>query len=198
MIKIPSSSLVSAKFDAQAKMADIQLNDAEMKLKYNPAASDVKAVTATGPLTVGLANVVSVANTSAQVASRVAPQPPAQQPPAPQTPAYQYPAQTQANVPPPPEAQQAPVTAPPAVVYQPPYEYATASPYYYYPPDYYSSYYYPPYYYSYSYPNYWPYVGWPYLGFSIGIGPHFHGGCHDHFGFHGGFGAFHGGFGHHR
>ena len=162
-IRIPSESLVSAKFDAQNKTADIQLNDAQMKLKYNPATSDVKATTSAGTLTIALAKVTQVTRGSPQIARAVSPQ----------APAIQNPAQTQPGVAPPAtETQQAPVvTAPPAIVYpyyqsyQQPYQYATAAPYY--DPSYY---YYQPYYQPYY--NYWswPYVGWPYFGFSIGVG----------------------------
>jgi hypothetical protein len=201
-IKIPSSNLVSAQFDAQQKWADIRLNDAEMKLKYNPATSDLKATTAAGALTIALANVTQVGNVSAQRASNAAPQAApsqnmaqayAQQPPAasvPQAPpanAYQYP-------------------------YQYPYQYQYAQP----APDYgYGSVpYYGGSYYDYGGPYYggyygygWPYYGyygygWPYLGFGYGWGwgRGFRGGFHGGFGggFHGGGfhgGGFHGGFG---
>ncbi len=60
-INIPSSSLVSAQFDAEQKWAEIQLNDAQLKMRYNPAASNLKATTAVGPLAIALANVVKVA-----------------------------------------------------------------------------------------------------------------------------------------
>jgi hypothetical protein len=156
-IKIPSSSLVSAQFDVQQKWADIQLNDAQLKLRYNPASSDLKAATAVGPLTFALANVIKVAKESAEVSSATSPN----------AAANRNTAAGQGNVPPPATA------PPPTIVYQYPYQYPYVSP----APYYYS----PSYYYS---PYYWPgpYVGWPYIGIGIGWGRGFGGG-----GFHGGF-----------
>jgi hypothetical protein len=163
-INIPSSSLVSAQFDAEQKWAEIQLNDAQLKMRYNPAASSLKATTAVGPLNIALANVIKVSKGSVEVASGSAPQA-----------ASQYTAQPQQNVPPPSTAyaqQQPPATvAPPTVVYQYPYQYQYVRP----APYYYSPYYYSPYYSPY-------YYGWPgpYFGIGIGVGR--------------GFGRFYGGF----
>jgi hypothetical protein len=191
-IRIPSDSLVSAKFDAQKTTAEIRLNDAEMKLKYNPATSDVKATTSAGVMTIALANVTEVTKKSAQLASGSSAQ----------APASQSPAQTQASAPastaeaqgtPPVAEQPATVTVPPTVVYTNPEPYTYAPPYYYYSP-----YYYEPYYYA--VPG--PYIGGPIVGFSIGVGPGPHGGPPGGFrggppgGFRGGFGGgFRGGFG---
>lgn len=147
-INIPSSSLVSAQFDAEQKWAEIQLKDAQLKMKYNPAASKLNATTAVGPLNIALAKVIKVTNGSVQVAGGTAPQA-----------ASQYNAQPQAGAPPPSTSydQRAPAAAtPPTVVYQYPYQYYQPAPYYYYPPYYYSPYYY----------------GWPgpYFGIGIGVG----------------------------
>jgi hypothetical protein len=176
-IKIPSSSLVSARFDVDQKWADIQLNDAQLKLKYNPASSDVKATTAVGALTIGLSNVITVVKGSADLPSATAPKTVASQPSAP-PPAATYAQQ---------QPQQPPVAAAPTYQYPNPYPYVAPAPSYAYVPDYsYSApYAYSPYYgYGYGY-------GWPYFGFGFGWGRGyggFHGG-----GFHGGG---HGGGGH--
>jgi hypothetical protein len=157
-IRIPSSSLVSAQFDVQQKWADIQLNDAQLKLRYNPASSDLKATTAVGSLTFALANVIKVARGSAEVPNGTSPQ----------AAANQNTAANQGNVPQPPPA----TVAPPTVVYQYPYQYVSPAPYYYSPSYYYSPYYWPG-----------PYIEWPYIGIGIGWGRGFGWG-----GFHGGFG----------
>jgi hypothetical protein len=184
-IRIPSDSLVSAKFDAQNTTAHIRLNDAEMKLKYNPATSDVKATTSAGVMTIALANVTEVTKKSAQLASGSSAQAPATQSPA-QTPASAPTSAAEAQETPSVAEQPATVTVPPTVVYTnpQPYTYVTAPPYYYAP------YYYEPYYYA--APG--PYIGGPVVGFSIGVGPGFRGGPPG--GFRGGFGGgFRGGFG---
>jgi hypothetical protein len=165
-IKLPSSSVVSARFDAQQEWADIRLNGGELKMKYKPASSDLNATLAMGPLKIALTKVVSIENGSAEASSGVPP--------------------SQANVQQPPVAsvpQQPPETAsPPATVYQYPYQYAQPAPYYY---DYPYYDYWP--YYGLGYGYYgWPYIG---LGFGWGWGHGFHGG------FGRGFGGFHGGFG---
>ena len=166
-LKIPSSNLVSAQFDVEQKWADIQLNDAQLKLRYNPASSDVTAATAVGPLTIALANVIKIAKGSADVSSGTSSN----------AAASQNTAASQASVPPPATTY---VQQQPPVTYQ--YQYAPAVTYYG------SPYYYSPYYYSsYDYPSYYwggPYIGWPYFGFGFG---RYYGG------FHGGFGGFHGG-----
>ncbi|MGD1000821.1 MAG: hypothetical protein ABSA67_09010 [Candidatus Brocadiia bacterium] len=170
-INIPSSALVSAQFDAEQKWAEIQLNDAQLKMRYNPASSDLKATTAVGPLTIALANVIKVAKGSVQVASETAPQA-----------ASPYVVQPQPSVPPPATGytqQQPPAAAaPPTVVYQYPYQYQYVRPApYYYSPYYYSSSYYSPYYYG------WP---GPYFGIGIGVGRgygRFYGGFPGFFGF---------------
>jgi len=156
-IKIPSSSLVSVKLDAEQKWADIQLTDSQMKLRYNPATSELKATTSVGPLTIALANVIKIARASADVSSGTSPNA-----------AAQSAASSQPSAPPPAAtyAPQQPVAAsPPTAAYQ--YSY----PYQYYAPatTYYSPYYYSPYYGS------GPYVGWPCVGIGIGVGPRFRG-----------------------
>jgi hypothetical protein len=158
-IQIPSSNLVSVRFDAERKWADIRLTDAQMKLKYDPASGDLKATTSAGPLTIALSNVRSVARASAEVSAGISPNA-AQSRSA---------AASRAGVPP-PAAKSAPqqsLAAPPTVVYRYAYQYPYAP-----PATYYS---YSPYYYS---PRYWPgpYVGWPYFGIGIGAGPRFFGG----------------------
>lgn len=156
-IKIPSSSLVSVRLDAEQKWADIQLTDAQMKLRYNPASSELKATTLVGPLTIALANVIKIARASADVSTGTAPNAAAAPSVAPSRPSVTPPVAAYAP--------QQPVTAPPAPVY--PYSY----PYQYYAPatTYYSPYYYSPYYAS------GPYIGWPYVGIGIGVGPRFRG-----------------------
>ncbi len=156
-IKIPSSSLVSVRLDAEQKWADIQLTDAQMKLRYNPASSELKATTSVGPLTIALANVIKIARASADVSTGTAPNAAAAPSVAPSRPSVTPPVAAYAP--------QQPVTAPPAPVY--PYSY----PYQYYAPatTYYSPYYYSPYYAS------GPYIGWPYVGIGIGVGPRFRG-----------------------
>jgi hypothetical protein len=170
-IKIPSSSLVSARFDVKQEWADVRLNGAELKMKYKPASSDLNVTLAMGPLKIALTKVVSIENPSAEASNRT-----------PGTP-------SQANVQQPPVGsvpQPPPETAsPPVTVYQYPYQYAQPAPYYYdYP--YYGYYDYGPYYgLGYGYYG-WPYIG---LGFGWGWGHGYHGG------FGRGFGGFHGGFG---
>ena len=170
-IKIPSSSLVSARFDVQQKWADIQLNDAQLKLRYNPASSDLKATTAAGPLSFALSNVSEIAKGTVEVASGTSPKDAVSQ-----------------NTPPPAYTQQQPpVTYQNPYQYSYPYQYAQPAPYY----DYYD---YAPYY---GYGSYYPYYygyGWPYYGLGFGWGG-FYGGFGRGFGgFHGGgFGGFHGG-----
>jgi len=184
-IKIPSSSMISARFDQQKEWADIRLNGAELKMKYKPASSDLNATLAMGPLNISLTKVLSIDNGSAEASSGTAPQPSA--PPPAMVSAPQPPPQT---------------VSPPAVAYQYPYQYQYAQP----APDY--SYDYAPYYGLGSYPYYYPYYsgypyyygyGWPYIGLGFGWGG-FYGGFGRgfggfHGGFHGGFGGFHGGFG---
>jgi hypothetical protein len=153
-IKIPSTAVQSARFDASSDWAEIRLNDAELNLKYKPASSDIKASTSAGSLNIGLAKVLTIDNGSVPPPSAANPNAVA--------------SQGQANAAPPPAAyaqQQPPAaTAPPTAVYQYPYQYVSPGPYYYYAP----SYYYPPYY-------YWggPYIGWPYFGIGVRIGPRF-------------------------
>jgi hypothetical protein len=158
-IQIPSGNLVSVRFDAEQKWADIRLTDAQMKLKYDPACGDLKATTSAGPLTIALSNVSSVARASAEVSGGISPNA-AQSRSA---------AASRGGVPPPAVkyAPQQPHAAPPTVVYRYPYQYPYAP-----PTTYYS---YSPYCCS---PRYWPgpYVGWPYLGIGIGVGPRFFGG----------------------
>ncbi len=152
-INIPSSSLVSAQFDAEQKWAEIQLNDAQLKMSYNPAASNLKATTTVGLLTIAMANVIKIGKDSLLVSTGTAPQA-----------ASPSMAQPQASAPPPSTAyaQQPPpaAAAPPTVVYQYPYQYARPAPYYS-SPYYYSPSYYSPYYYG------WP---GPYFGIGIGVG----------------------------
>ena len=171
-IKIPSSSLVSARFDQQQEWADVRLNGAELKMKFKPASSDLNATLAGGPLKIPLAKVVTIQNGSVWTSSGTSSQADASQnTPPPQT-----------SVPPPAVA----YVAPPDYGTQPPvvYQYVAPPPYYDYGYDY-APYYAPgPYYY-----------GWPYIGFGIGFGGRFHGGFHGGGGFRGGFhgGGFHGG-----
>jgi hypothetical protein len=170
-IKITSSSLVSAQFDVDQKWADIRLNDAQLKLRYNPASSDLKATTAAGSLTIPLAKVIKVAKGAVQVPSEPLPQTASQDTAQPQ-PGAPPPSAPYAQQPPPsaPYVQQPPpATVPPSVVYQYPYQYQY--PYVAPAPYYYSPYYYSPYYYG------WP---GPYFGVGIGVGR--------------GFGRFYGGF----
>ena len=148
-INIPSSSLISAQFDVEQKWAQIQLNDAQLKMRYNPAAGNLKVTTEAGPLTIALANVIKVAQGSVDTPSGTAPQA-----------ANQYAAQPQPNIQPPSTAYaQQP---PPTVVYQQPYQYQYVRPApYYSSPYYYSPGYYSPYYYG------WP---GPYFGIGFGVG----------------------------
>jgi len=176
LIKISSSSMASARFDPARQWADVRLNEAELKLKYKPGTSDIKATTSAGPLNIELAKVVTIDNGAV--------------PP----PSASYPEATanQANVPPPPAyAQQAPQAyaqqPAPAYQYPPqqPYYYTAPYDYGYAVPDYsYSA----PYYGYYGWPGYYGY-GWPYFGVGFGFGRGFGG-------FGRGFGGFRGGFGH--
>ena len=171
-IHIPSSSLVSARFDQEQGWADVRMNSAELKMKYKPASSDLKAtLSSVGPITIGLAKVVRIERgPAAATGQAVAPQASAPAPSA------TYESQT------PPVAASAPT-----VTYQYPYQYQYVPPatYDYYPPDYYSPYYWPG-----------PYDWGPDLGFGVVVGPGF-GGFRGGFrgGIRGGFGGgFHGGF----
>ncbi|MGO8704382.1 MAG: hypothetical protein ACLQVA_11235 [Candidatus Brocadiia bacterium] len=174
-IKIPSSSLISARFDAQQQWADVRLNGAELKMKYKPDSSDLNATTSAGPLKIALTKVVTIDNGSAEALNAAPPQANVQQPPVasaqqpPQAGAYQYPYQ-----------------------YQDPYAYQYAQ-----PAPYYG--------YNYSYPYYGygsaPYYGngWPYYGFGFGWWPwygYYGGYGRGYGGFHGGYygGGFHGGY----
>ena len=198
MIKISSSSMASARFDPAGQWADIRLNEAELKLKYKPGTSDIKATTSAGPINIDLAKVITIDNGTVP--------PPGG--------AYSS-AANQANVPPPPAYAQQPPSAyaqqPPVVVAPPTsaYPYAQPAQPYYATPPYYSETvpdYYPDYgyYYGgppvYGYPYYGYGWGWPSFGIGFGWGRGFgFGGFRGGFrgGFHGGFGGgFHGGFGH--
>ncbi len=153
-IKIPSSSLISARFDAQQQWADVRLNGAELKMKYKPDSSDLNATTSAGPLKIALTKVVTIDNGSAEASNAAPPQANVQQPPVasaqqppPAAGAYQYPYQ-----------------------YQDPYayQYAQPAPYYGY------NYSYP--YYGYGYCAILRLHGWPYYGFGFGWWPGFYGG----------------------
>ncbi len=195
-IKIPSSSLISARFDAQQEWADVRLNGAELKMKYKPASSDLNAATSAGPLKVALAKVVTIDNGSDQASYAAAPQANASQPPA-------------ASAQQPPSQGAYPPAGANPYQYQNPYQYPYSYQYGQQAPYY--GYSYPNYGYSYPYydydNDYWPYYGygggWPYYGFGFGWWPGYYGGFGRGFGrgfgggFRGGFGGggFHGGFG---
>jgi uncharacterized membrane protein YgcG len=119
VIKIPSSLLLSARFDSAHQWADIRLNESELVLNYKPASSDIKAATSAGPLKIQLTKLVTIDNGSVPPPSA----------------ANLNAAANPAGVPPPSPYILQP--APMVMVPPPTYPYPPQQPYYY-PPDYYA------------------------------------------------------------